>query len=263
VGKMTNLSLYDQEVLMRYKSNSQRARILSENWFSSEMYCPSCLNENITRCPNNEKVKDFFCEKCNSEFQLKASNKKFSKRIVDGEFSTMMHFISKNKSPNFFLMHYSNNDWFIKNLFVIPKFFISPSIIEKRNPLKETARRSGWTGCNILINNIPEDGKISVISQEKIIDKKIVNKQWRKMFFLNNKNPFSRGWTTDVLKCIGDLSKEQFTLEDLYKFKDYLKEIYPNNSHVEAKIRQQLQILRDNNIIEFIDRGKYRLNQSD
>ncbi|MFH1642335.1 MAG: DpnI domain-containing protein [Nanoarchaeota archaeon] len=212
---MNNLSLYNQEVLENYKSNSQRARVLSENWFSSEMYCPCCLNENITQYPNNEKVKDFFCKKCINEFQLKSSSKKFGKRIVDGEFITMMDSISINKTPNFFFMHYSNEHWFIKNLFIIPRFFISSSIIEKRNPLKESARRSGWTGCNIMLSDIPEDGKITVIKDEKIIDKNLVNKKWKRMFFLNNKNPFSREWTTDVLKCIEDLSKKEFTLHPM------------------------------------------------
>ena len=115
---MNNLSLYNPEVLKNYKSNSQRARVLSESWFSSEMYCPCCLNEKVTPYPNNEKVKDFLCKNCTNEFQLKSSSKKFGKRIVDGEFTTMMNSISINKTPNLFLMHYSNEDWFIKNLFI-------------------------------------------------------------------------------------------------------------------------------------------------
>ncbi len=33
---------------------------------------------------------------------------------------------------------------------------------------------------------------------------------------------------------------------------------HPDNYHVEDKIRQQLQMLRDNEIIEFIGKGHYR-----
>jgi type II restriction enzyme len=257
--KMIRLSLYDKDILDNYKSNSQRARVLSENWFSSEMYCPACLNEEITRYPNNEKVKDFFCDNCKSDFQLKSSSRRFGARVVDGEFSTMMYHLSNNQTPNFFLMHYSKEDWSIKDLFLIPKFFISPSIIEKRAPLKKSARRKGWTGCNFLLSGIPEDGKIKIIKDEKIIDKDVVHKKWQKMFFLNNKNPYSRGWTTDVLKCIGELRKDEFTLDEVYKFKGYLRGLHPNNKHIEAKIRQQLQILRDNNILNFDSRGKYSI----
>ncbi|MBD3248527.1 restriction endonuclease [Candidatus Woesearchaeota archaeon] len=260
---MDSISLYNPKILKHYKSNSQRARVLSENWCSSEMYCPSCLNEHIIHFPNNEKVKDFFCMNCRNEFQLKSSSKKFGKRVVDGEFNTLMKFLNKNKAPNFLLMHYSNDDWYIKNLFLVPKFFISPSIIEKRNPLKESARRRGWIGCNIIIEGIPDEGKINIIKNEKVINKKTVNKKWKKMFFLNDKNPYTRGWTTDVLKCIEDLSKREFTLKDIYKFKGYLKELHPKNEHIEAKIRQQLQILRDNNILKFKSRGNYSLKHFD
>ena len=256
---MVQLSLYRKDVFDKYKSNSQRARVLSEDWFSSEMYCPCCLNTKVSTYPNNQKAKDFFCPNCNNEFQLKSSNKKFAKRVLDGELNTMMSFINSNKIPNLFLMHYSNVDWFVKNLFIIPRFFITSSIIEKRKPLSEKAMRHGWIGCNIILDNIPEEGKINIIKNEKIIEREIVNKKWRKMFFLNKQKPSIRGWTSDVLKCVEDLPENEFTLNDIYKFRDYLSELHPENKHVEAKIRQQLQILRDNHIIKFTSRGKYQL----
>ena len=166
---MNNLSLYRQDVFKEYKSNSQIARVLSENWFSSQMYCPCCLTSRIHICPNNEKVKDFYCSTCNNEYQLKSSNKKFGKKILDGEFNTMMSFINLNKIPNFFLMNYSNSDWYIKNLFIVPRFFITSSTIEKRKPLSEFARRRGWVGCNIRLDNIPENGRIDIIKNKNII----------------------------------------------------------------------------------------------
>ena len=157
---MMNLSLYQESVFSRYKSNSQIARVLSEGWCSDEMYCPVCLNENIVKYDNNRKVSDFFCDNCKNEFQLKSSSKKLGRKIVDGEYNTMIQFIDSDKTPNFFLMHYSKDEWVVKNMFLIPRFFISASIIEKRNPLKATARRAGWTGCNILLKQIPEEGRI-------------------------------------------------------------------------------------------------------
>jgi hypothetical protein len=33
----------------------------------------------------------------------------------------------------------------------------------------------------------------------------------------------------------------------------------PDNKHVKEKMRQQLQVLRDNGFLEFLDRGRYRL----
>ncbi|MEA3514267.1 MAG: DpnI domain-containing protein [Nanoarchaeota archaeon] len=254
-----NLSIYQKNVFNNYKSNSQIARILSESWFSSEMYCPCCLNKKINTFPHNKKARDFFCDNCKNEFQLKSSSKKFGRKVVDGEFNTMIHFIDSNIAPNFFLMHYSPDEWIVKNLFMIPKFFISSSIIEKRNPLSLTARRAGWTGCNILIERIPDDGRIQIIKNEKAINQNIINKKWQKMTFLNKKKPDLRGWTSDVLRCIEDLKEEEFTLKKMYHFVDYLKELHPHNQNIEAKIRQQLQVLRDHGILRFISKGKYLL----
>lgn len=33
---------------------------------------------------------------------------------------------------------------------------------------------------------------------------------------------------------------------------------YPENHHIREKIRQQLQLLRDKGIIEFVGRGRYK-----
>lgn len=170
----------------------------------------------------------------------------------------MTSFINRNKTPNFFLMHYSNEEWVVKNLFLIPKFFVSSSIIERRNPLRETARRSGWVGCNILLDRIPEEGRISVIKDEKAVDRNKVQKSLIKMNFLNRKDSLSRGWTSDVLKCVNDIKKEEFGLDEVYRFSSYLKELHPENNNVEAKIRQQLQELRDRKIIQFLSPGRYR-----
>ena len=256
---MINLSMYNKSVLETYKNNSQRARVLTENWFNSHMYCPSCLNNNVTSYPNNKEVFDFLCEKCYADYQLKASNKKFSARVLDGEFKTMMNAVKQNNAPNFFLLYYSNDDWYVKDLSVVPKIFITSSIIEQRKPLTANARRAGWTGCNILLKRIPDEGNIFVVRNEKIIERSMVNKTWRKMSFLNLKKPNARGWTADVLRCVEDLKKEEFTLQEIYKSKGYLEELYPNNKHVTDKIRQQLQILRDNHIIRFLSPGNYAL----
>ena len=44
----------------------------------------------------------------------------------------------------------------------------------------------------------------------------------------------------------------------MYRFEEMLAIKHPDNHHVKDKIRQQLQMLRDNGIIEFIGRGHYR-----
>lgn len=69
-------------------------------------------------------------------------------------------------------MNYSNKDWAIQQLLLIPKFFFSESVIEKRKPLSENARRAGWVGCNILLSHLPISGKIKIIENKQIIPKK-------------------------------------------------------------------------------------------
>lgn len=250
--------MYNKEIIQYYKSNSQKARVLTENWFSSEMYCPCCLNINVNKYPNNQNSKDFFCNKCKNEFELKSSKKPFKNKVIDGEYNTMLYAIKNNKTPNFFILHYSNKDWIVKSLSMIPRFFVTNSFLEKRKPLSNKARRSGWTGCNFLLNKLPREGKIPIIKNEKFIEKKEVNNIWKKMFFLSNKKPEFRGWTSDILKIVQELDIE-FKLSEIYRYENYFKELYPENNNIKAKIRQQLQILRDNKIIKFKERGIYEV----
>ncbi len=251
-----NLRLYNSEVFKKYKSNSQIIRVLTEDWFLNQMYCPCCLNPKIKDFPNNTKGSDFFCPSCNNKFQLKSSKNEFKKRVIDGEYNTMKNIIIKNLSPNFFLLNYNISDWHIRHLLLIPKFFITFSMLEKRKPLSMNAQRAGWIGCNFLIERLPEEGKITIIKNERIQEKEAINKTWKKMFFLNSTKPEFRGWTSDILKIIEELP-ERFSLRDIYRYEKYLKGIHPLNNNIKPKIRQQLQILRDNKIINFFSNGNY------
>jgi len=254
-----NISLYKKEVFEKYHSNSQIARVLTEKWFENEMYCPSCLNEELISNPNNTKVTDFRCETCGNSFQLKSQTHTFSTKVVDGAYKPMMDAIIKRQNPNFFFLHYSNQEWNIKNLMLIPNFFFSESIIEKRKPLSENARRSGWTGCNILLSKLPVLGKIKIIDESNIVPKNKVQENWKKLIFLNEQKPEKRAWTSDVLLCIEKMNKKEFNLNEMYSYKDYLSKLHPDNFHIEAKIRQQLQILRDKGILKFKNKGYYIL----
>ena len=48
------------------------------------------------------------------------------------------------------------------------------------------------------------------------------------------------------------------TLEEMYQFADELQSKHIENHNIKAKIRQQLQILRDKGFIEFLGNGHYR-----
>jgi type II restriction enzyme len=61
------------------------------------------------------------------------------------------------------------------------------------------------------------------------------------------------------MKCIEAIGKTEFELQDVYAFEGALGALYPNNKHVQQKIRQQLQFLRDRGYLDFVSRGRYRL----
>ncbi len=61
------------------------------------------------------------------------------------------------------------------------------------------------------------------------------------------------------MNCIESLNKKEFLLSDIYKYEKDLKEVHPNNKNIKAKIRQQLQFLRDKGYLEFREKGKYKL----
>jgi type II restriction enzyme len=68
-----------------------------------------------------------------------------------------------------------------------------------------------------------------------------------------------RGWTLDVLQVVQSLAKLEFTLADVYAHASSFAKLHPANRHVRPKIRQQLQILRDLGLLEFLGSGSYLL----
>ncbi|MGA9110037.1 MAG: DpnI domain-containing protein [Smithella sp.] len=120
----------------------------------------SCGNDTLNKFKNNTPVSDFICDKCNSEYELKSKNNAFTLKIVDGAYETMIRRINADNNPHFFFLNYTKNTFEVQNFLVIPKYYFIDDIIEQRNPLGKNARRAGWIGCNILLNNIPQLGKI-------------------------------------------------------------------------------------------------------
>ena len=75
----------------------------------------------------------------------------------------------------------------------------------------------------------------------------------------NEKEITAKGWLLDIMICIDKIGRKEFSLKDMYTFEDELSKLHPTNRHVRDKIRQQLQVLRDNNYLVFIGSGNYRL----
>ena len=258
---MSRLSM-DQSLAESYTSKSQKIRVMSEAWTEAEIFCPACGNS-LRGAPNNSKVFDFLCTKCIAEYELKSNARSLAKKASDGAYDSMMSRLNALQSPHFFFMGYDIARYEVKNFFVVPSHFLRPDLIEKRKPLSSSAHRAGWVGCNILLDQIPEIGRISYVKNGLFVQPALVMNAWEKTAFLaESKSMESRGWTIDILRCVERIHQAEFSLEQIYQFEAELAERYPNNNFVKDKIRQQLQVLRDRGLIEFVNRGKYRLVKS-
>lgn len=242
-----------------FTSGSQKARVWTEGWVLRQMYCPSCGERPLTDYTNNKPVADFYCGLCSEDFELKSTKRKFGKKITDGAYATMMERLKSDSVPSLMLLRYTAENKMVQDLSVIPKQFFVTDLIERRKPLAETARRAGWVGCNILIDKVPKAGRIELVTNRIAMPKDRVLDKWAKTAFLREHSLSKKGWVLDVLNCVEEIGQNEFTLDDVYKFENYLSELHPENNHVKSKIRQQLQVLRDAGILEFMARGRYRV----
>lgn len=241
-----------------YSSGSQIARVITEPFVERNAFCPSCGGA-LKAAPANSKVLDFLCTDCTEEFELKSKNGKIGKIIPDGKYSAMMSRINSMNNPNLYVLHYNEKERVAENLFIVPRYFFTEHLIQKRKPLSPTARQPGWTGCNILIAEVPEIGRIHFLKDRVWQNEEHILENWKATEFLKKgKSLEARGWLLDAMNCVDKIKGDSFTLEDVYKFEDDLKLIHPNNNFIKDKLRQQLQRLRDENIIEFLSPGKYR-----
>lgn len=249
---------FDTTAIEGYCSASQVARILTEKWVLDNMFCPRCGRPHLNHFENNRPVADFYCPDCMSEYELKSKNGAFGHKVVDGAYDTMIRRIIKNETPDFFFMNYSKNTLSVTDFLLVPKHFFVPEIIEKRPPLADTARRAGWVGCNILIDQIPRQGRIQIISNGNVKESDEIVKEVNGSNRLMVRDINARGWLFDMVNCINQIKEDLFSLVDVYAFEGLLAQKHPQNHNIRAKIRQQLQFLRDQGFIEFLGNGKYR-----
>lgn len=199
------------------------------------MYCPSCGAPRLGSFPPNSPVADFFCPMCQEQYELKSQKGTFGKKVLDGAFGTMCERLASSDNPNLFLLNYDRGRLAVTNVVVVPKQFFVREIIQERKPLAPTARRAGWIGCNILLNEIPASGKIFLVRNGEEQPKESVLAQWRRLLFLREEGEEARGWLIEVMKCVDLIGRKEFELQDVYAFENRLSVLYPNNRHVREK----------------------------
>lgn len=245
--------------LERYKSASQRARIGTESWGAENFFCPACESPRLEPSPQGTAAIDYVCPSCDSPFQLKSQSKPFGSKIVDAAFSEMKRAIQEDRTPNLYVMHYDLAAWAVHSVILVPRFAFTLSAIERRKPLAATARRAGWVGCNIVLDKIPAHARIPIIQEGNVRPTQSVREAYQRLRPLEKLQVEKRGWTLDVLQVVQSLNKKEFSLQDVYAHAEALGRLHPANRHVRDKIRQQLQVLRDMGLLDFLGGGSYRL----
>lgn len=248
----------DQSLGKNYHSKRQVARVMTEGWVERELYCPRCGAQHVSHLPNNSPVGDFMCPSCKSQYELKSKNGAWGDRVNDGAYATLISRITSSSNPDFLFMDYSRDRFVVRNLMLVPKYFFVPSIVEKRKPLPPTARRAGWVGCTISLANVPRQGRIQIVDNELPVDTRLVRERIRLADKLAVRDIGARRWLMDVLQCVNSIAGEEFALSDVYAYEGALSTRHPDNNNVRPKIRQQLQVLRDRGLIEFLGCGRYR-----
>jgi type II restriction enzyme len=254
-----NLSL-PMHLANNYTNQSQVARVTTEAWVVENILCPNC-GGSLKEYSSNTKSKDVFCISCKEEYQVKSSKNRFSNKIVGAEYSTTLRSIESGQHPSLMLLHYSQQNMEVVDVQIIHRSCITASSIIPRQPLGPNARRAGWQGCMIDLDKIPSTVRLFIIENGKEQSAEKVKTMWQTYNSILNVKPESRGWISDVLAVV-EKQSDHFTLTQVYEYAEALSALHPNNTHVHAKIRQQLQTLRDMGVIVFESRGYYGKSKS-
>ena len=173
-----------------------------------------------------------------------------------------MRAIAAGRAPHYAFLQYSIPAEAVTDLFVVPGHFLSPAVVERRAELSDDAQRRGWVGSNILLGQLPQEGRVHVVEAGVPRSPVEVRDDWQRYQFLAGKKG---GWAADVLSCIRVLEREteskDFSLQDFYRrFEAELASRHTDNRNVQAKIRQQMQVLARGGVVLFVDRrGRYRV----
>ncbi|MGA3370730.1 MAG: DpnI domain-containing protein [Terracidiphilus sp.] len=241
-----------------YTSQSQRSRVISEAWFRSFGYCLSCDSEELRPTAANTKASDFVCPECDQSYELKSFALKPRRSLADGAYSAMMARIKSGEAPTLMLLERSQA-WDVRSLTAVHGKFLTPNVIVQRRALSTDARRAGWVGCNIRLDLIAADAQISVVEDGRPSEPDVVRSAFRLFNRIGDLSLNARGWATLTLRVIRSIGADAFSLDDLYRREQLFSRVYPMNRNVRAKIRQQLQVLRDLRYVEFCGKGTYRL----
>lgn len=80
----------------------------------------------------------------------------------------------------------------------------------KRKALSENARRAGWIGCNILLDKIPDQGRIAIVKDGIVLDRTDVLNLVKLVQKVKIENIADRGWLMNILHCVNAKTSDVF-----------------------------------------------------
>jgi type II restriction enzyme len=241
-----------------YSSRTQKVRMISEDWIARHAYCLRCDSDKLSPTRANTQSRDFICGRCSHSYELKSKRGSFSSKVLDGAYGAMLQTIREGRTPTFLLLEYSTS-WSILRLRAIHHSLITETAIQPRKPLAASARRAGWIGCNIVLPEIAVQGQIPLVADGLMCAKSESRQAFARLESLSSLSTANRTWAATILRFTNRLGTTNFSLQDMYGFESEFQSLFPDNRHVRAKIRQQLQVLRDAGILNFLGSGKYEL----
>lgn len=242
-----------------YCSASQRARVATEVWARHQLYCIECPAATIQAAPPNAPGRDLLCPGCGAAFEMKARGEPFGLRVLDSGYNAMLASLRADRRAHLLLLEYHRTDWTVRNLELVPGFALVPAMIVPRRPLSEQARRAGWVGCLIDLRPVPADARVALVRDGRPAPAADCRERFARIRGLGREPLRTRGWTLEVWRAVRELGRREFCLGEMYALAPRLSARYPANRHQREKIRQQMQVLRDLGVVEFLGRGRYRV----
>ena len=249
------------ELRFGYTNRTQQIRRASEDWIARNGYCLNCDSDRLIATTANTRTLDFYCEKCRHGYELKSKRGVFSKSVLDGAYSAMIHTIRTQKVPTFLLLEYTSS-WSILRLRAIHHSLITEEAIVARKPLSASARRAGWIGCNIILPAIALQGQIPLVVDGSFCAKITSREAFAQLERLSTLPAGDRTWAATILRLTDTFAGERFSLPQMYRFELELAKLFPKNQNIRPKIRQQLQFLRNAGLLKFWGGGVYERNGS-
>lgn len=111
-----------------------------------------------------------------------------------------------------------------------------------------------------ILSNVPKEKKVQFEKSEKDLFPKVHYEPEDDLYDggVETIREMLSGWRLDTFDVVSNIPESVFELDRVYAYKQHFQELHPDNQHIEAKIRQQLQELRELGLIEFLGSGIYR-----